>query len=107
VDIELWRQHGVLEQDDAVEGGWASTTLRAKRGREKEAVWWGARESGAGAEWNWFWQSKLGVNGDADAFGGKSAAKLKLGLFSYPVLQAADILVHRYAHSLLRPVRNA
>lgn len=25
-------------------------------------------------------------------------AKLKLGLFSYPVLQAADILIHRATH---------
>jgi hypothetical protein len=28
--------------------------------------------------------------------------KLKLGLFSYPVLQAADILVHRYRSSFLK-----
>lgn len=27
----------------------------------------------------------------------EARAKLKLGLFSYPVLQAADILLHRYA----------
>lgn len=26
------------------------------------------------------------------------ASRLKLGLFSYPVLQAADILVHRATH---------
>lgn len=26
----------------------------------------------------------------------KVKKKLKLGLFSYPVLQAADVLVHRY-----------
>jgi len=42
-------------------------------------------------------QSKLGVREDANAFEGKTTAKLKLGLFSYPVLQAADILVHRLA----------
>ncbi|KAF8249465.1 tryptophanyl-tRNA synthetase [Wilcoxina mikolae CBS 423.85] len=41
------------------------------------------------------WKSKLGVRVDANPFEGKSTAKLKLGLFSYPVLQAADILVHR------------
>ena len=29
------------------------------------------------------------------------AARLKLGLFSYPVLQAADILVHRYVNVFL------
>lgn len=29
----------------------------------------------------------------------EARAQLRLGLFSYPVLQAADILVHRYAVS--------
>lgn len=38
---------------------------------------------------------------DANPFLGKSTAKLKLGLFSYPVLQAADILVHRFVGSLV------
>ncbi|KAA8895905.1 hypothetical protein FN846DRAFT_784359 [Sphaerosporella brunnea] len=42
------------------------------------------------------WKSKLGVGEDADAFAsGNNTPRLKLGLFSYPVLQAADILVHR------------
>ncbi|KAI1866062.1 uncharacterized protein JN550_008040 [Neoarthrinium moseri] len=45
------------------------------------------------------WKSKLTENNnrmslDDDAL----ASKLKLGLFSYPVLQAADILVHRATH---------
>lgn len=50
------------------------------------------------------WKSKLSLPEDASALpgadGGKnsSAAALKLGLFSYPVLQAADILVHRATH---------
>lgn len=55
------------------------------------------------------WKSKLSLpddasalpdDGDHDGKGGssKSAAALKLGLFSYPVLQAADILVHRATH---------
>lgn len=53
------------------------------------------------------WKSKLSLPDDASALddghgggggGGKSAAALKLGLFSYPVLQAADILVHRATH---------
>lgn len=49
------------------------------------------------------WKSKLSLPDDASALdegrGSKSsAAALKLGLFSYPVLQAADILVHRATH---------
>lgn len=57
------------------------------------------------------WKSKLSLPDDASALpggddthgaggGGKpsAAAALKLGLFSYPVLQAADILVHRATH---------
>ena len=31
----------------------------------------------------------------------EARAQLRLGLFSYPVLQAADILVHRYDLDLL------
>lgn len=55
------------------------------------------------------WKSKLSLPDDASALPGDdvqggggnnkpSAAALKLGLFSYPVLQAADILVHRATH---------
>lgn len=54
------------------------------------------------------WKSKMSLPDDASALpgedegggdgGAKSAAALKLGLFSYPVLQAADILVHRATH---------
>lgn len=35
---------------------------------------------------------------DAEGLDASVAQKLKLGLFSYPVLQAADILVHRATH---------
>lgn len=52
------------------------------------------------------WKSKLSLPEDASALPGgdgggrnsSAAAALKLGLFSYPVLQAADILVHRATH---------
>lgn len=51
------------------------------------------------------WKSKMSLPDDASALpdtggsgSGGSAAALKLGLFSYPVLQAADILVHRATH---------
>ena len=63
------------------------------------------------------WKSKLGIagvngsgrrqGGDGDRGGGRedvsafdavARQKLKLGLFSYPVLQAADILVHGATH---------
>lgn len=40
-------------------------------------------------------QSKLSLKDDASPLDGGSKSKLKLGLFSYPVLQAADIMVHR------------
>jgi tryptophanyl-tRNA synthetase len=39
------------------------------------------------------WKSKLSLEDSAKPFD----TPLQLGLFSYPVLQAADILVHRYA----------
>lgn len=41
------------------------------------------------------WKSKLSLKDDTSPLDESSKAKLKLGLFSYPVLQAADILVHR------------
>ncbi|KAI0013938.1 hypothetical protein F4779DRAFT_613220 [Xylariaceae sp. FL0662B] len=45
------------------------------------------------------WKSKLQMhNKAAEDLDEAAAARLKLGLFSYPVLQAADILVHRATH---------
>ncbi|KAJ0116417.1 hypothetical protein J7T55_007397 [Diaporthe amygdali] len=52
------------------------------------------------------WKSKMSLPEDTSALptddrvggGANKAAALKLGLFSYPVLQAADILVHRATH---------
>ncbi|KAK6610753.1 tryptophanyl-tRNA synthetase [Botrytis cinerea] len=44
------------------------------------------------------WKSKLSLEDDASPLDGDKKSKLKLGLFSYPVLQAADILVHRATH---------
>ncbi|KAI2630596.1 tryptophanyl-tRNA synthetase [Hypoxylon sp. NC1633] len=44
------------------------------------------------------WKSKLQEDNKAAAITDATMAKLKLGLFSYPVLQAADILVHRATH---------
>ncbi|CZS90723.1 related to mitochondrial tryptophanyl-tRNA synthetase [Rhynchosporium agropyri] len=47
-----------------------------------------------------FWQggSKLSLADNTSPLDESSKSKLKLGLFSYPVLQAADILVHRATH---------
>jgi tryptophanyl-tRNA synthetase len=42
-------------------------------------------------------QSKLALPDDASPLDTSAKAQLRLGLFSYPVLQAADVLVHRYA----------
>lgn len=39
-------------------------------------------------------QSKLALSDSASVDEADVKAKLRLGLFSYPVLQAADILVH-------------
>jgi tryptophanyl-tRNA synthetase len=44
------------------------------------------------------YQSKLSLTEDAKPFDRESKLKLKHGLFSYPILQAADILVHRATH---------
>ena len=45
------------------------------------------------------YQSKLSLSDNTSPLDESSKSKLKLGLFSYPVLQAADILVHRYVIS--------
>ena len=42
-------------------------------------------------------QSKLELPENATSQDGKAKSALKLGLFSYPVLQAADILLYKYA----------
>ncbi|QQK45491.1 putative aspartic-type endopeptidase opsB [Penicillium digitatum] len=44
------------------------------------------------------WKSKLQLPDDATLDDSTARAQLRLGLFSYPVLQAADILVHRATH---------
>ncbi|KAJ5578857.1 Tryptophan--tRNA ligase [Penicillium hetheringtonii] len=44
------------------------------------------------------WKSKLQLPDDASLDDSEARAQLRLGLFSYPVLQAADILIHRATH---------
>ncbi|RSL73126.1 hypothetical protein CEP51_011773, partial [Fusarium floridanum] len=44
------------------------------------------------------WKSKLNLDQKSSIEDRQAGSRLKLGLFSYPVLQAADILVHRYSH---------
>ncbi|KAH8889539.1 tryptophanyl-tRNA synthetase [Thozetella sp. PMI_491] len=44
------------------------------------------------------WKSKLSVAEDTSFLDEKIKSALKHGLFSYPILQAADILVHRATH---------
>ncbi|KAF4450597.1 tryptophanyl-trna synthetase [Fusarium austroafricanum] len=44
------------------------------------------------------WKSKLDLGEKSSIDDKKAGSRLKLGLFSYPVLQAADILVHRATH---------
>ena len=45
-------------------------------------------------------QSKLALSDSAMVDDAGVKAKLRLGLFSYPVLQAADVLVHGFADPL-------
>ncbi|PYH86645.1 tryptophanyl-tRNA synthetase [Aspergillus uvarum CBS 121591] len=44
------------------------------------------------------WKSKLQLPDEATLESQAARSELRLGLFSYPVLQAADILVHRATH---------
>ena len=44
------------------------------------------------------WKTKLGLPADATVDQDRARAKLRLGLFSYPVLQAADILLYGTTH---------
>lgn len=46
------------------------------------------------------WKSKLGLKEGAtlEGEGDGGRGRLRLGLFSYPILQAADVLVHRATH---------
>ncbi|KAL4958817.1 tryptophan--tRNA ligase MSW1 [Aspergillus stella-maris] len=44
------------------------------------------------------WKSKLQLPENTSLENSEVRSKLRLGLFSYPVLQAADILVHRATH---------
>lgn len=44
------------------------------------------------------WKSKMSMSDDASLLDEKAKKGLKHGLFSYPILQAADILVHRATH---------
>ncbi|KAM7187744.1 mitochondrial tryptophan--tRNA ligase [Rhypophila sp. PSN 637] len=44
------------------------------------------------------WKSKMSMSEDQELMDKKVLRKLKHGLFSYPILQAADILVHRATH---------
>ncbi|KAJ3532920.1 hypothetical protein NM208_g8221 [Fusarium decemcellulare] len=45
------------------------------------------------------WKSKLNLDQKSSIEDRQAGSRLKLGLFSYPVLQAADILVHRLSIS--------
>ncbi|KAI5198735.1 putative tryptophanyl-tRNA synthetase [Aureobasidium subglaciale] len=46
----------------------------------------------------WLYLTKLDLDENANPLDSSTKTKLKLGLFSYPVLQAADILIHRATH---------
>ena len=44
------------------------------------------------------WKTKLGLDPDASMDEKEARARLKLGLFAYPVLQAADVLLYGTTH---------
>lgn len=82
VDIELHGFYGIPVSHDTMEGLFTSLCrrlLHTSLGHFTDMK-----------------QSKLSLEDDASPLDGDKKSKLKLGLFSYPVLQAADILVHRY-----------
>lgn len=83
MDIELHGFYGIFVSHDTMEGlsiSLCRVFLHASLGHFTDMK-----------------QSKLSLEDDASPLDGDKKSKLKLGLFSYPVLQAADILVHRYA----------
>ena len=82
MDFELYGEYGISFSDDPVEG-------RPSEPQEQNLFWLTG------------FQSKLSLSDDASPLDESSKSKLKLGLFSYPVLQAADILVHRYGPNLI------
>ncbi len=47
------------------------------------------------ASWLNDMQSKLNLPEDASLYNSSAKSALKLGLFSYPVLQAADVLLYK------------
>ncbi|OJI80033.1 hypothetical protein ASPTUDRAFT_131006 [Aspergillus tubingensis CBS 134.48] len=51
------------------------------------------------------WKSKLQLPEDTTLDTSEARSKLRLGLFSYPVLQAADILVHRFVITTFTPAK--
>ncbi len=75
VDIKLYCIHGLPISHDSVEGK-LFTWLEVQLAHDQH-------------------QTKMSVDENASPLSGGNKSKLKLGLFSYPVLQAADILVHR------------
>lgn len=77
MDFELYGFDGIFKPDDPVEGEMTTPTSWPYA--------WELR----------VWQSKLSLSDNASVTDEKAKSALKLGLFSYPVLQAADILVHR------------
>ncbi|KAI9790367.1 MAG: Tryptophan--tRNA ligase, mitochondrial [Peltula sp. TS41687] len=74
VDTQLYGFNGLSVEDDAVEA--IANVEILKR----------------------FFQSKLSLPEDAGPSDNEARAKLRLGLFAYPVLQAADVLLHRATH---------
>ena len=99
MDFELCCVDGEVKSHDSMEGAWVSWFLfpfAHPPATRQALVDNGFAESCWGRMGE---QSKLGVPPDQDVLQEKPAtAGLKLGLFSYPVLQAADILIHKFAH---------
>ncbi len=67
---------------------------------------WKVRYIGASTEMaaDALYQSKLNLPQNANLDSDEATAKLKLGLFSYPVLQAADILLYQSVYPVVSQV---
>ena len=88
MDLELHCVHRLPLPYDSMEG----TLYSSDHSIESNAL--------SVTAYSWYLQSKLAMSDSAALSDAAAKARLKLGLFSYPVLQAADILVYRQVPDL-------
>jgi tryptophanyl-tRNA synthetase len=79
MDPELYGQHGLSVPYDTVEGMFLEGLYIDEN-------------------LTWSKQSKMNLSAAATILDDEARSTLRHGLFSYPILQAADVLVHRATH---------